>query len=66
MILKSYTRNISTEAAIETIRNEVISSNNRTMDTKTLDSYLDALKDLFIIEDIEAWNPNLRSKYAWD
>ena len=64
MILKSYARNISTEAAIETIRNDVISSNNRTMDPKTLDSYLDALRDLFIIEDIEAWNPNLRSKSA--
>ena len=32
------------------------------MDTKTFDDYMDALKDLFIIEDIEAWNPNIRSK----
>ena len=62
MILRSYARNISTEAAYKTIIQDVIESNNRTMDTKTFDDYWDALKDLFIISDIEAWNPNLRSK----
>lgn len=64
MILRSYARNISTEAPRKTIQTDVISSNNRTLDAKTLDDYMDALKDLFIIEDIEAWNPNLRSKAA--
>lgn len=62
MILRSYARNISTEAAYRTIIQDIIESNNRTMDTKTFDDYWDALKDLFIISDIEAWNPNLRSK----
>lgn len=62
MILKSYARNISSQAAIKTIRDDVISSNSRTLDFKTLDEYLQALKDLFIIEDIEPWNPNLRNK----
>ena len=62
MILRSYARNISTEAAYKTIIQDIIESNNRTMDTKTFDDYWDALKDLFIISDIEAWNPNLRSK----
>ena len=32
------------------------------MDTKTYDDYKEALKDLYIIEDMEAWNPNIRSK----
>lgn len=32
------------------------------MDTKTYDDYMKALKDLYIIEDLEAWNPNIRSK----
>jgi len=64
MILKSYARNISTEASMQTIRADVIGKNNRTMDTKTLDEYVEALKDLFIIEDMEAWNPELRSKTA--
>ena len=62
MILRSYARNISTEAANKTIIQDIIESNNRTMDTKTFDDYWDALKDLFIISDIDAWNPNLRSK----
>ena len=34
------------------------------MDPKTFDDYLTALKDLYILEDIEAWNPNIRSKTA--
>jgi len=64
MVLKSYARNISTEASMQTIRADVIGNNNRTMDPKTLDDYVEALKDLFIIEDMEAWNPELRSKTA--
>lgn len=61
-ILRSYARNISTEATMETIRNDVRQSGERTIDRKTLDSYLEALRDIFIIQDIEAWSPNIRSK----
>lgn len=64
MILRSYARNISTEAPLKTIQSDVISANNRTLDNKTLTEYLDVLRDLFIIEDLSAWNPNLRSKAA--
>jgi len=62
MILRSYARNISTEAPSRTLIADVVASNNRTMDAKTFDDYMDALKDLYILEDIDAWNPNLRSK----
>ena len=62
MVLRSYARHISTEASYQTIIQDIIAANNRTMDPKTFDDYMDALRDLFIIEDIEAWNPNLRSK----
>ncbi|MCR4774323.1 MAG: DUF4143 domain-containing protein [Prevotella sp.] len=62
MILRSYARNISTEASYQTIIKDLIASNNRTMDSKTFDEYRDALKDLYILDDIDAWNPNLRSK----
>lgn len=62
MILRSYARNISTEAAVSTIVSDIRQSNERSMDTKTYDDYMEALKDLYIIEDMEAWNPNLRSK----
>ena len=62
MILRSYARNISSEAAVSTIISDIRQSNERTMDTKTYDDYMEALKDLYIIEDMEAWNPNVRSK----
>lgn len=62
MIIRSYARNISTEAPDKTIISDVCSSNNRTLDKKTYDDYIEALKDLFIISDIDAWNPNIRSK----
>jgi len=62
MILRSYARNISSEAAVSTIISDIRQSNERTMDTKTYDDYMEALKDIYIIEDIDAWNPNIRSK----
>ena len=62
MILKSYARHISTVAAISTIIADVRQSNERTMDPKTFDDYMEALKDLYVIEDLPAWNPNIRSK----
>jgi predicted AAA+ superfamily ATPase len=62
MIVKSYARHISTEAAISTIIADVRQSNERTMDSKTFDDYVEALKDLYLIEDMQAWNPNIRSK----
>lgn len=62
MIVRSFARHVSTEAAISTIVADVRQNNERTMDTKTFDDYMEALKDLYIVEDLEAWNPNIRSK----
>ena len=62
MILRSYARNISSEAAVSTIISDIRQNNERTMDVKTYNDYMEALRDLFIIEDMEAWNPNIRSK----
>ena len=62
MIVRSYARHISTEAALATIIADVRQSNERTMDHKTFSDYLEALNDLYILEDMEAWNPNIRSK----
>lgn len=65
MILRSYARNISTEASVQTIIQDIIQSNNRSsFDVRTYEDYMDALKDLYIIDDIDAWNPNIRSKAA--
>ena len=62
MILRSYARHISTEASTSTIISDVKQSNERTMDPKTFDDYMEALRDLYVLEDLPAWNPNIRSK----
>lgn len=60
-ILKSLARNISTMTTDRTIMGDVI-ANDITITDKTLEVYLRALRKLFIIEDIKAWQPSLRSK----
>ena len=62
MIVRSYARHISTEAAVSTIIADLRQNNERTMDVKTYNQYVEALGDLFILEDMPAWNPNIRSK----
>ena len=63
-ILKSYARNVATQASLETIRSDIISNDVETFDKEALYGYLNALKRIFVIEDSPAWNPNLRSKTA--
>lgn len=63
-IMKSYARNVATQASLETIRTDVISNDLETFDKESLYGYLNALKRIFVIEDSPAWNPNLRSKTA--
>lgn len=62
MILQGYARHVSSQASSSLIIQDIISQNNRTLSPKTFEEYSDLLRDLFIIEDMEAWNPNLRSK----
>ena len=61
--LKAYARNISTEVSNESIKKDLI-DNGDEMDIATFNKYLLILKRLFVIDELEAWNPNLRSKTA--
>lgn len=63
-ILRSYGRNISTEAKKTTILGDIAANDGKSIDMETLESYIEALKDLYIIADAEAWQPNIRSKSA--
>lgn len=63
-LMKSYARNISTQASLETMRTDVINTDIETFDKESLYGYINALKRIFVIEDSLAWNPNLRSKTA--
>jgi len=60
LIIKSYARNISTLAKKNAIYKDV-EANTEGISMPTLDSYLNALERLFVIEDIEAWCPAIRS-----
>lgn len=61
-ILRSYARNMSTPASLSLIRKDVIGNNADSFNDRTLYEYINALKDLFVVEDLPAWNPNIRSK----
>ena len=63
-LLKSYARNIGTQASLETIKNDIINSDSFSLDTDTVLYYVNALKKIFVVEEALAWNPNLRSKTA--
>jgi len=60
MILRSYARNLSTLAKKTHIFKDV-SANADSMTAATMDSYLNALEKLFVIEDVDAWCPAIRS-----
>ncbi len=61
LLLKSYARNISSQAKYQNIYNDII-SNSFSLDKKTFDSYIKIAEKLFLIEDLDAWTPSLRSK----
>ena len=63
LFLRSYARNISTLASLATIQKDV-QSNDTTFSEVTLYSYLQALRRMYLIEDVQAWKPSLRSKSA--
>ena len=63
-LMRSYARNIGSQASIETLRNDIVNNDSFSLDSDTVFSYINALKKIFVIEDVPAWNPNLRSKTA--
>lgn len=63
-LMRSYARNIGSQASNETLKNDMINNDSFSLDTDTISSYINALKKIFVIEESPAWNPNLRSKTA--
>lgn len=64
LLLRSYARNQGSQATIETIVADMRNNDENEISPKTAASYLEALRKIFVIEDSQAWNPNLRSKTA--
>ena len=63
-ILRSYARHQGAQASYGTIKADLSSNESDNFDEDTIASYVSALKKIYVIEDSEAWNPNLRSKSA--
>lgn len=63
-IMRSYARNQGTQATVGTILADIKNNGDERMSDSTVYSYIKALKEIFVIEDSIAWNPNLRSKTA--
>lgn len=63
LILRSYARNISTLAKKSNLHKD-ITAGAEMFSMQTLDAYLNALEKLFVIEDLDAWCPAIRSATA--
>ena len=63
-LMRSYARLQGTMAGIPTIVEDMKTNEPESMSDETVASYIKALKKIFVIEDMKAWNPNLRSKTA--
>lgn len=63
-LMRAYARHQGTQASIATLKGDLKNNDTTTLDEDTISSYLDALRKIFVVEDMPAWNPNLRSKTA--
>ena len=63
-LMRSYARQQGAQTALSVIREDMLANDSSTLDEDTVYSYIKALKKIFVIEDMHAWNPNLRSKTA--
>ena len=61
-IMRSYARNQGSQAAYTVIARDISDSGAMSVNEDTVLSYTEALRKIFVIEDMPAWNPKLRSK----
>lgn len=64
LIMKSLSRNQGTQISNTKIAQDISSNENSNVSDETVAKYINVLKDIFTVEDMPAWNPNLRSKVA--
>ena len=63
-LMRAYARHQGTQASVATLKADLKNNDTATLDDDTISSYLEALRKIFVVEDMPAWNPNLRSKTA--
>lgn len=64
LLLRSYARNVAQQVSLAAIRKDMLANDESSLDENTIMDYVKALKRLYVIEDLAAWNPNIRSKAA--
>jgi len=64
LLMKSLARNQGTSVSLAVIRDDIAANDSLAIHEDTLAFYINALKKIFVIEDMPSWNPNLRSKTA--
>ncbi|MCD6322472.1 MAG: ATP-binding protein [Clostridiales bacterium] len=64
LLMRSYSRFIASDAKITKIKADMVANDLDSLNEDTIFSYINALKQIFVIEDIPAWSPNLRSQTA--
>lgn len=63
-LMKSYARSQGAQTAYTVIRDDIAANDSELITDDTVYAYTNALRKIFVIEDMPAWNPNLRSKTA--
>lgn len=63
-LMRSYARNQGSQVANTMLAQDVSANDESSMSDETVASYINALRKIFVVEDMPAWNPNLRSKTA--
>lgn len=61
-LMRSYARNQGAQISFTMLKDDIKANDTENINEYTVASYINALKKIFVIEDMAAWNPNLRSK----
>lgn len=63
-MLRSYARLQGTQTSLATIRKDIVANDTDSVNEDTIYSYIKSLGRIFVIEDVMAWTPSIRSKAA--
>lgn len=63
-LMRSYARNQGSQVPNTVLAQDIAVNDEQSISEETVASYVDALRKIFVVEDMPAWNPNIRSKAA--
>jgi uncharacterized protein len=64
LLMRSLARHTASDARVTSIKSDMVFNDLDSLDEDTIYSYINALKRIFVVEDLPAWSPNLRSRTA--